>query len=600
MTEQIKSPEQYEWFYLEGKAQVGPVSAKEIRRLHTQGLIPANVLVWRNGLGEWKPLSSVVELLDMPLPVPEGKPSAPNVKTETVNCPHCGGEIKAAAKLCKHCKQAVNEASSPSIPTDVYAIRIQETKSVIFTIALLIQKGLCSKQDIDPFRSQHPTNPTALLNELVKTGKITPSQVEIVQSAIKSDLLSQARSQGTFAVDSLIITGPQFDTIISGMQDVPMPESFTDLLLGKQLITLSQKEKIEQLASHAEFPPGDIATNAQTRFGNVTESSIDKKKQKSPVVRNTVLQNIPITSIVATALAGIGLLLAMLPVVGFVGIVLGTASLVTWLATGRTKTSLSKVGAILAVCCMVLGAMSQAAYIANDYIQSENIEHRQFENSKTSYENLIGAIRVYNNGHGPYSAEQIFQYAQEAIAAYSPEAVESIFGNKAQSAKTTISEYLTQTEGYYARIEGGNNTITSLTEQKTIKCKRGQVAFGNRFDETADGRAFYEAMVVSEKSVVIIKESDFPNGIRALSFYTMCLEYLGEKEYTQNMVNTVTGAQWTKKTFNKTYEATKAYSEDYYQEQIVKTTADRDAALQLLKEATGKFCDNWNFPVIEK
>lgn len=51
-----------QWYYGSQGQQNGPMAESELRRLIGQGTITQATLVWREGLLEWKPLSSVTEL----------------------------------------------------------------------------------------------------------------------------------------------------------------------------------------------------------------------------------------------------------------------------------------------------------------------------------------------------------------------------------------------------------------------------------------------------------------------------------------------------------------------------------------------------------
>jgi len=66
-----------EWYYSSAGQQLGPVSPKELKELATSGQLAPTDLVWREGMPEWKPASSVKGLLATtsqsappPLPLP--------------------------------------------------------------------------------------------------------------------------------------------------------------------------------------------------------------------------------------------------------------------------------------------------------------------------------------------------------------------------------------------------------------------------------------------------------------------------------------------------------------------------------------------------
>src|SRR2546423_2518685 len=49
-----------EWYYSDGRRQLGPVSEDELRSLASQGLVGVQTLVWRTGLQNWTPYGVIV------------------------------------------------------------------------------------------------------------------------------------------------------------------------------------------------------------------------------------------------------------------------------------------------------------------------------------------------------------------------------------------------------------------------------------------------------------------------------------------------------------------------------------------------------------
>jgi uncharacterized RDD family membrane protein YckC len=50
-----------EWYYSDAqRTQHGPVSAADLAALHTKGQLPAETLVWRDGMSEWKPWREMI------------------------------------------------------------------------------------------------------------------------------------------------------------------------------------------------------------------------------------------------------------------------------------------------------------------------------------------------------------------------------------------------------------------------------------------------------------------------------------------------------------------------------------------------------------
>lgn len=73
-----------QWYYGSQGQQNGPIAESGLRHLIAQGIVTQDTLVWREGLLEWKPLSSVMELQGpqvvnaMPTTYPQIPNYAPN------------------------------------------------------------------------------------------------------------------------------------------------------------------------------------------------------------------------------------------------------------------------------------------------------------------------------------------------------------------------------------------------------------------------------------------------------------------------------------------------------------------------------------------
>ncbi|BDG04937.1 adventurous gliding motility protein GltJ [Anaeromyxobacter oryzae] len=65
------SPPATEWYVAIGQAQVGPLPLAEVRRKWEAGDVGPDSLVWRPGMGDWAPLSSMSDLATYLAPVPQ-------------------------------------------------------------------------------------------------------------------------------------------------------------------------------------------------------------------------------------------------------------------------------------------------------------------------------------------------------------------------------------------------------------------------------------------------------------------------------------------------------------------------------------------------
>ncbi|PJK09420.1 transporter [Lysobacteraceae bacterium NML95-0200] len=70
-----------EWFYVDARRQQqGPLAHEQLLAQVQNGLLPADTLVWKNGMSDWQPASAVPGLLPAPMPqgaAPLPSPTAP-------------------------------------------------------------------------------------------------------------------------------------------------------------------------------------------------------------------------------------------------------------------------------------------------------------------------------------------------------------------------------------------------------------------------------------------------------------------------------------------------------------------------------------------
>ncbi|MGJ8639109.1 MAG: DUF975 family protein [Opitutaceae bacterium] len=85
-----------EWFYEKNGAQEGPVTEDELKRLKASGEIGDQNLIWKQGMGDWSPYSSVFSDASGP-----------------VDCPTCGTKVDAGQlipagdrQVCPNCRDS--------------------------------------------------------------------------------------------------------------------------------------------------------------------------------------------------------------------------------------------------------------------------------------------------------------------------------------------------------------------------------------------------------------------------------------------------------------------------------------------------------------
>src|SRR2546422_7265195 len=97
------------WFYVEAGQQAGPVDDAQLEELRRSGKIQSDTLVWREGMANWQPYSSL-----NPASPPASTPipaAAPAVGPNQVVCAECGRIFDlentiqyGTIRVCANCK----------------------------------------------------------------------------------------------------------------------------------------------------------------------------------------------------------------------------------------------------------------------------------------------------------------------------------------------------------------------------------------------------------------------------------------------------------------------------------------------------------------
>jgi predicted Zn finger-like uncharacterized protein len=89
-------PSPAEWYVAIGQAQVGPLPLAEVRRKWEGGDVGPDSLVWRPGMGDWSPLSSVADLAAYLAPVARPRPVEPAPPAPVIARTFGGAGVAAA------------------------------------------------------------------------------------------------------------------------------------------------------------------------------------------------------------------------------------------------------------------------------------------------------------------------------------------------------------------------------------------------------------------------------------------------------------------------------------------------------------------------
>jgi hypothetical protein len=119
-----------EWYYTKNGIQNGPVTSLELKGLAESNLLSPTDLVWKEGMAEWRPASTIKEVFqvsNLPPPIP-GKTNATSLNSEAIKrklydikdevvhnfmkqsskdsnvlCDTCGKEFEKSESVCSNC-----------------------------------------------------------------------------------------------------------------------------------------------------------------------------------------------------------------------------------------------------------------------------------------------------------------------------------------------------------------------------------------------------------------------------------------------------------------------------------------------------------------
>jgi predicted Zn finger-like uncharacterized protein len=90
------APAPTEWYVAIGQAQVGPLPLAEVKRKWEGGDVGPDSLVWRPGMGDWQPLTSVAELAGYLAPVARATPAPAREPASASRTASAAGETTPA------------------------------------------------------------------------------------------------------------------------------------------------------------------------------------------------------------------------------------------------------------------------------------------------------------------------------------------------------------------------------------------------------------------------------------------------------------------------------------------------------------------------
>ena len=180
--------------------------------------------------------------------------------TDTRTCPYCEGEIKVAAKLCKHCKQPVPRyvEEKATLSEDEKLLR-----------RLVVSKNLVSGDRFDEVHRGRGDASHDLLQELQEQGALTAAQASNVRAELKTQFMGEARRLGEIAVQRMMVTSEQLDKVLSDMEAQSSPPRIGEILVQQGMVTQDQADALVKGPTVGESL-GDLGERLKAKTGQLS------------------------------------------------------------------------------------------------------------------------------------------------------------------------------------------------------------------------------------------------------------------------------------------------------------------------------------------
>lgn len=207
----------------------------------------------------------------------------------TIACPHCGGEIKAAAKVCKHCKRPTEQP-----PTSGFA-PAQAAQAVIAPGArpaviaslrsFVLKRGLLRAEQFDAEHAKSNSADAAVfLGHLAAAGYITAMQIEGLRDAFREDQEAQGARLLQAATTRGLLSPAKVQEAVAGFQQVAFTMPMPEYLVAEGYLTRVQADEYDAPTS----PIGALAA-AQRLCARTTAALTSVQVARWAVIAGGVL-----------------------------------------------------------------------------------------------------------------------------------------------------------------------------------------------------------------------------------------------------------------------------------------------------------------------
>ncbi len=171
--------------------------------------------------------------------------------SDTIQCVHCGGTIKAAAKICKHCTRPVGALpADPSVLPLAAPTSAGPSPVLVELRSFVVQRGLLRREQVDLVLNANPgVDVGVALGHLAAAGYITPAQAETLRAAFWQQQGQRAQAVLNVAVQRGLLTPAHVQAAMSRYESVALQQSIGEFLVANQLLTSAQAVELADTRS---------------------------------------------------------------------------------------------------------------------------------------------------------------------------------------------------------------------------------------------------------------------------------------------------------------------------------------------------------------
>ena len=179
----------------------------------------------------------------------------------TVACPHCGEQVRAAARICKGCRNALAPEPMLSSPATIAAPPAVLGDFRDFVLA----RGILTFPQLWPACAD-ATGISEVLQRCVKSGLLAPAQVETISAAFQSSQHERLNAMLHAAVARSLITPAHAEAAFASFSEVAHGTTPLEHLVGSGLLTAAQAMQVTPHAAvQAPAPIGSFLSDRAIR-----------------------------------------------------------------------------------------------------------------------------------------------------------------------------------------------------------------------------------------------------------------------------------------------------------------------------------------------